>query len=134
MLSCRAYGSSGFIDFFLKKNSSAFLLPSLLFCRQIFGQSPVERSLELGRGWLVQSSSSVIRVGPVLQRPMHYCHIHQWMESLAQLDKIQSRYGVPHLSAEPLHVALFILELTNTAVRNSHGSAVIDMASDGGIN
>ena len=29
---------------------------------------------------------------------------------------------------EPLHVALYILELTNTAVQNGHGSAVIDTA------
>ena len=35
---------------------------------------------------------------------------------------------IPHVPAEPLHVALYILELTNTALRNGHGSAVIDMA------
>ena len=40
----------------------------------------------------------------------------------------KSRVGVPHLPAEPLHVALYILELTNTALQNGHGSAVIDTA------
>ena len=40
----------------------------------------------------------------------------------------KSRVGVPHLSAEPLHVALYILELTNTALQNGHGSAVVDTA------
>ena len=40
----------------------------------------------------------------------------------------KSRVGVPHLPAEPLHVALYILELTYTALQNGHGSAVIDTA------
>ena len=40
----------------------------------------------------------------------------------------KSRVGVPHLPSEPLHVALYILELTNTALQNGHGSAVIDKA------
>ena len=43
----------------------------------------------------------------------------------------KSRVVVPHLPAEPLHVALYILQLTNTAlqtVQNCHGSAVIDTA------
>ena len=40
----------------------------------------------------------------------------------------KSRVVVPHLPSEPLHVALYILELTNTALQNGHGSAVIDKA------
>ena len=40
----------------------------------------------------------------------------------------KSRVGVPYLPAEPLHVALYILELTDTALQNGHGSAVIDTA------
>ena len=35
---------------------------------------------------------------------------------------------IPHVPAEPLHVAIYILELTNTALRNGYGSAVIDTA------
>ena len=41
---------------------------------------------------------------------------------------VKSRVGVPHVPAEPLYVALYILELTDTAFRNGHESAVIDTA------
>ena len=40
----------------------------------------------------------------------------------------KSRVGVPHEPAEPLHVAIYILELTSTALRNGYGGAVIDTA------
>ena len=39
-----------------------------------------------------------------------------------------SKVGVPHLPAKPLHVALYILELTNTALTNGNGSSAIDTA------
>ena len=40
----------------------------------------------------------------------------------------KSRVGVPHVPAEPLYVALNIMQLTSTVFQNGHGSAFIDTA------
>ena len=40
----------------------------------------------------------------------------------------KARVGVPHVPAEPLYVALNIMQLTSTVFQNGHGSAVIDTA------
>ena len=113
--------SIGF-NFIQKKKDSVvlFYCPPCYFIHRYLVSRYLERNLELGRRWSIQSSSAVIRVGPVSQRPRHHCHSwRSWSKS---------RVGVPHLPAEPLHVALYILELTNTALQNGHGSAVIDTA------
>ena len=48
------------------------------------------------------------------------------MESLAPLDAVER--GVPLLPAQPLHVALYLLELTETAEQKNTGHSTIDSA------
>ena len=82
--------SIGF-NFILKKKKDSVVLfycnPCYFIHRYLVSRY-LERNLELGRRWSVQSSFAVIRVGPVSQRPWHHCQIHRWMESLAQLVQI----------------------------------------------